>query len=95
MIVHYRFIISNYLIFYLIGPALGSFLYTVGGFNLPFFVVGSVSLFLSFCLCLVIPNIEAYKSDGESNTDNKWEKKVGKKLTFLLIAKVIFILTLL
>jgi hypothetical protein len=44
---------------------------------------------------LVIPNIEADKLDGENNTDNKPEKKVGKKLTFLLIAKVIFELTLL
>jgi len=70
------------------GPALGSFLYTVGGFTLPFFTVGSISLFLSFCLCLVIPNVEADQSDVDNNNGNKREKKVEKKLTFVSVIKV-------
>ncbi len=40
------------------GPALGSFLYSIGGFTLPFLVVGSVGLVVATFLVFVIPNVK-------------------------------------
>jgi hypothetical protein len=38
---------------------IGSALYSLGGFTLPFVFVGSFATVMSFILCLVIPNIKA------------------------------------
>jgi MFS family permease len=38
----------------LMGPIMGSFLYKIGGFRLPFYTVGVLLLFLAFVInCLV------------------------------------------
>ena len=75
----------------MIGPALGSFLYTVGGFTLPFFVVGSISLILGVCLCLVIPDIESNPiEEFNNNAKDDKEKKNQENLSFLTVIKVIF-----
>ena len=42
----------------LIGPAVGSFLYEIGGFKLPFMVVGALGILISFGLYLTIPDLE-------------------------------------
>ena len=60
---------------YMLGPALGSALYSVGGFLLPFLVFGSIGLIVALALLLVIPDV---KSDG------LW----GKTLTFNELIKV-------
>jgi predicted MFS family arabinose efflux permease len=67
-----------------LGPALGSFLYSVGGFTVPFFVVGSVSLVISLCLWLVIPDadadISAKSADiSAKSTDISGTKDVSSK----------------
>jgi len=49
---------------------IGSTLYSLGGFKLPFFFVGSFATIMSFVLCLVIPNIEADPKD-EKDSDKK------------------------
>ncbi len=74
----------------MIGPALGSFLYTIGGFTLPFFVVGSISLMLGVCLCLVIPDIGSNPiEEFNNNAKDDKEKKNQENLSFLTIIKVI------
>ncbi len=44
----------------LAGPAVGAALYDVGGFMLPFLVVGAVSTALSLCLILTIPTVDRH-----------------------------------
>ena len=75
----------------IIGPPLGSFLYTIGGFSLPFFVVGSISLVLGVCLCLVIPEVrlDSTKEIIGNNNDKINEKN---KVTFFAIFKVSFLI---
>ena len=61
---------------YMLGPALGAFLYEVGGFTLPFVIVGSIGIVVATSLLFVIPNV---KID---------ERKVADKtLTLMDIAK--------
>ena len=42
----------------MMGPALGSSLYSIGGFQLPFLVVGSIAFIVAFGLLIVIPNVK-------------------------------------
>ena len=61
---------------YMLGPALGAFLYEVGGFTLPFVIVGSIGIVVATSLLFVIPKV---KVD---------ERKVADKtLTLMDIAK--------
>jgi predicted MFS family arabinose efflux permease len=60
-----------------LGPALGSFLFSIGGFTLPFVVVGSIGLVVATILVFVIPNV---KSDTEKRSSDK-------ALSFQQIAK--------
>ena len=41
------------------GPALGSLMYNIGGFQLPFHVVGTIALFVAMLLLCVIPNVQS------------------------------------
>ena len=52
-----------------VGPAVGAALYEVGGFLLPFLIVGAVSTILSLSLVLTIPNMTEAE-DGSSNSSN-------------------------
>ena len=63
-----------------LGPALGSALYGLGGFSLPFFSVGSVTLAVAVLLLIVVPSVETEKKD---KTDG------GKTLTFAGLFRVI------
>ena len=63
---------------YMLGPALGAFLYEAGGFTLPFVLVGSIGIVVATGLLFVIPNVKV---------DEK--KKVSEKTLKLMdIAKV-------
>ena len=64
-------------------------MYSVGGFTLPFFVVGSTSLVLGFCLCLVVPDIEAVP-DKEDKNNKENAESLDKKMTFVDILGVSF-----
>ena len=59
--------------FAFLGPALGSALYNLGGFSLPFFSVGSGALLVAILLLVVVPNV---------TTDSKEKTDGGKSLTF-------------
>ena len=50
------------------GPAIGAFLYEIGGFKLPFFAVGAFGMVVATCLLFVIPNvkIEERRSNAKS-----------------------------
>ena len=42
---------------YMLGPGVGAWFYEMGGFMLPFLVVGSLSTLLSLLLIVTIPNV--------------------------------------
>ena len=50
---------------YMLGPGVGAWFYEMGGFMLPFLVVGSLSTLLSLLLIVTIPNVAG---GGDSNT---------------------------
>lgn len=49
--------LSNHINFLFIGPGVGAWLYEMGGFMLPFLVVGAISIVLSLSLIVTIPNL--------------------------------------
>jgi len=61
-----------------LGPGLGALLYEIGGFQLPFLIVGSIGILVGIALIFVIPSIQLdkKKSDG------------AKTLTYFEIVKV-------
>ncbi len=64
-------------------------MYTVGGFTLPFFIVGSISLALGVSLCLVIPEAKADPTiEVNGNTKEDHKKVDNKKIGFFTILKV-------
>ena len=50
-----------------LGPAIGSFLYSLGGFGLPFYFTGSIALVLGVMLFFAIPNL---KQVSKEHTDD-------------------------
>ena len=69
---------------YISGPAIGAGLYSVGGFSLPYFVVGSMALIMAIVLVFVVPKVQ---------TDIKAKQvKQSKSLTFAAILKARFYL---
>ena len=62
---------------YMLGPALGALLYDLGGFTLPFLVVGSVGFVVATSLVFSMPSVTAEVRESK------------KALTLTDIAKVI------
>ena len=56
------------------GPAIGSYLYEVGGFVIPFEIVGGIGLIVACSMVFIIPNV---KQDPKES-----KIVIGKKLTF-------------
>lgn len=54
---------------YMLGPGVGAALYEVGGFMLPFLVVGSISTTLSIMLAFTIPDLSQAGPAEEDNTN--------------------------
>ena len=50
---------------YMLGPGVGAALYEVGGFKLPFLLVGGLSTILSILLAFSIPNTNQSAIDEE------------------------------
>ena len=44
---------------YMLGPALGAFLYEAGGFKTPFWVVGSLGLLVAIGMIFLVPNVKS------------------------------------
>lgn len=63
---------------YMISPAIGSALYQIGGFLLPYLVVGSWCMLGAIGLFLAVPNVKKTPDNLSS----------GKKLTYCEIIKV-------
>ncbi|TRY80377.1 hypothetical protein TCAL_13778 [Tigriopus californicus] len=55
---------------YTIGPVLGSVLFEVGGFGLPFFIMGGIVLFLALVLFVMVPNVKPGSSSLSKNLAN-------------------------
>lgn len=68
---------------YMLGPGVGAWLYELGGFKLPFWVVGAVSTILSIILAFTIPNI-APEENTEPNRVQLRMRTVFTSLTLLL-----------
>lgn len=62
------------------GPAIGSALYSLGGFPLPFLTVGSLGLVIAIALFFVVPDVQYDKRDSPDDDT--------KVLTLKGIAKV-------
>ena len=56
---------------YMLGPALGAYLYRQGGFSLPFLFIGSIDIVISLLLLLSIPNNSSIDSAYSDNDDEK------------------------
>lgn len=54
---------------YMLGPGVGAALYEVGGFMLPFLVVGSLSTILSVMLAFTIPDLSQVTSEETESLD--------------------------
>ena len=65
--------IFNIKYLFILGPVLGSSLYSLGGFLLPFASVGSFGLILALCLFFTIPSGEYDKKHG-SNIESQKQK---------------------
>jgi len=52
---------------FMIGPALGSLLYGVGGFGLPFFTVGGLAFCVATAMIFVIPKVDHLEGPVDSN----------------------------
>ena len=82
------------------GPAIGSFLYTAGGFKLPFIVVGSLGVCISAGLFFIIPDLKKAKrvrqddQEGDSLVSNKETKKEKMPLTMRDVVTVCVIYSL-
>ena len=46
------------------GPALGSALYSLGGFPLPFLSVGTFGLIIAIALFFVVPDVQSNRDDS-------------------------------
>ena len=49
----------------LLGPGVGAWLYEMGGFMLPFLVVGAISIILSLTLIVTIPDLGPPEEEEE------------------------------
>ena len=67
------------------GPGAGSFLYSVGGFGLPFWIIGGIGILASFLIFFFLPNIKNTKSTTD---DDELSEKRVKTLSYKVIAKV-------
>ena len=53
------------------GPVVGSAFYSLGGFGLPFFVVGSLGVVIAAVLFYLVPVVPNELRDNENNKKNK------------------------
>ena len=68
------------------GPAIGSALYGLGGFTLPFLSTGILGFLMAICLLFSVPKINTHQlneNEGTTPTEN------GKPLRWKDIIKVI------
>ena len=71
---------------YMIGPALGSFLYELGGFILPYEIVGSILLVSAFGIYFSIPNT---KSKGEQTSAPSEESNINGSARRIALSDVV------
>ncbi|KAI5716047.1 hypothetical protein M8J77_026534 [Diaphorina citri] len=53
---------------YIVGPTIGGFLFSIGGFTLPFFVIGIATLIIAVVVSLFIPAVESNNDRSEGQT---------------------------
>ncbi len=82
------------------GPTLGSFLYGLSGFGLPFYSVGSFTTLLAFLLLFLVPRVDkkdakdspeeedVQKGEDTALLQDPREDSQARTLTFRKISKV-------
>lgn len=53
---------------YIVGPTVGGFLFSVGGFTLPFFVIGFATLLIAVVVSVFIPSVQATHDENDDQT---------------------------
>ena len=71
---------------YVLGPSIGSLLYEMGGFMLPYQVVGGILVVASICLCVSLPNVDHLTLTDSHSVLNKpmKAKHILKEFTLVL-----------
>ena len=69
---------------YMLGPAVGAFLYNLGGFVLPFEIIGLLALITTIWMILVIPPVTA--STPETNSNSKFGPMKLMKIPGVLLS---------
>ena len=62
----------------MLGPAVGAALYSIGGFMLPFFIIGGLNTAFSIALIASIPNLKSIDMNGNSNNNENDKISVKK-----------------
>ena len=55
----------------MIGPGIGAIFYEMGGFGLPFFIIGGLNMALSIALVVSIPNLSKINTCDNLDNENK------------------------
>ena len=79
--------------YFIKGPALGAFLFSLGGFPLPFATVGSIGFIIATLLLVVIPNVmpEPRKPSEKSlKLKNVFQVRIGNNSQFHGLTKYFF-----
>ena len=75
----------------LLGPAIGAFLYSAGGFGLPFWLFGSFGIIIAF-LGITVLSDEAEKTDvveaAKENLDGRMESLKFKKVVTVRLSYI-------
>ena len=78
--------VSKFKIFNPLGPVIGSVLYGVGGFGMPYWVVGSVGFLVATTLYFLVPTVNGGASESrpseKSGRDDRKRYTTGKLKDF-------------
>ena len=75
-------------VFIWLGPAVGSALYSLGGFSLPYFTIGGAVLIFAIVNALIIPSLGS-QSDKEENVDDDKLKLLNENQKSMKIKDII------
>jgi len=67
-----------------IGPGVGSLFYSIGGFGLPFWLVGGIALVASVLIFIFVPNVEASQDESSKGSKSLRLLSIAKSPTLLL-----------
>ena len=63
-----------------LGPAVGAYLYDIGGFSLPFLICGSIDTILAAFLLITIPALKKGDSPIETNEEKEENEDINARI---------------